>query len=416
MAISNRDRVGKAFEQLAEGLRPFIERRMDRHHPGKERWFEQWIASAPQGVSPDSHLDDPSVQLRVIVDFWPMAFAQELPRAARNVVFSLRQRRNDWAHNKPFQFDDTYRALDEVEQLLVAVDAPQAQVVGEEKDAIMRARYEADAKRATDSTPLATGAVKGLRPWREVVEPHDDVAQGRHALSEFAADLYAVSHGKGPAEYTDAVEFFRRTFITEGLGRLLSDAVQRVAQTGGQPIVDLQTNFGGGKTHSMIALYHLFSGAALADLPDELQEIVRAAGLEALPKVPRAVLVGTALKPGQVERKEDGTEVRTMWGEMAWQLGGRPAYDLIAQSDQSGTSPGAALDDVFAMIANEHDPVVLSESARFNAECSRNRPDEQRAYLLEHITAALPTLKPDALKALSGTVAAMMGQTDDDEA
>ncbi|MCB0251864.1 MAG: ATP-binding protein, partial [Anaerolineae bacterium] len=183
----------------------------------------------------------------------------------------------------------------------------------------------------------------GLRPWREVVEPHDDVARGKFALAEFAADLFQVSEGRGAAEYVDPVEFFRRTYLTEGLRTLLSQAVGRLVGDGGVPVVDLQTNFGGGKTHSLIALYHLFSGVDLDSLPTEVADLVRSAGVESLPTVRRAVVVGNRFAAGQSHEKPDGTVVNTIWGEIAWQLGGREAYDLIAEDDRAGTNPGEAL-------------------------------------------------------------------------
>src|SRR5205085_8834229 len=141
--------------------------------------------------------------------------------------------------------------------LLVAVGAPEAIEVGKAKDELMRQRYDAEARKASPGPEAEPAA--GLASWREVAQPHDDVAAGRFALAEFAADLYQVRQGEGRAEYVDAAEFFRRTYLTDGLRRLLTEAVERVTKSGGAPVVDLQTNFGGGKTHSMIALYHLFS-------------------------------------------------------------------------------------------------------------------------------------------------------------
>ena len=157
MAASNRDRVGKAFEQLAVGLKPYVDRRMVRFHPQRDEWFEHWKMSGQTGVGPDAHLKDPQILLRVMADFWSVAFRQELTSAIRNVVFSLRQRRNDWAHNKPFHFDDTYRALDEIHQLLVAIDAPDADAVGAERDALLKARFEAEAKKSAVESQAATG-------------------------------------------------------------------------------------------------------------------------------------------------------------------------------------------------------------------------------------------------------------------
>ena len=107
---------------------------------------------------------------------------------------------------------------------------------------------------------LSTGVIQGLKPWREIATPHQDVASGRYKMAEFAADLFQVITGKADAEYREPGEFFRRTYLTEGLIRLLSQAWARLASAGGDPVVELQTNFGGGKTHSMLALYHLFGG------------------------------------------------------------------------------------------------------------------------------------------------------------
>lgn len=100
-----------------------------------------------------------------------------------------------------------------------------------------------------------------MKPWRLVRPPHDDVAAGKFELAEFAADLHLVHTGAGraPLEYRDPVEFYRRTFLTQGLRELLVSAARRIGGEGGDPVIDLQTNFGGGKTHSLIALYHLFS-------------------------------------------------------------------------------------------------------------------------------------------------------------
>lgn len=85
-----------------------------------------------------------------------------------------------------------------------------------------------------------------MKPWREVVSPHKDVASGRYQQAEFAADLWQVHLGEGSDEYRNPAEFFRRTYLTESLNQLLTRALQRLAGDGGDPVVQLQTNFGGG--------------------------------------------------------------------------------------------------------------------------------------------------------------------------
>jgi hypothetical protein len=152
-----------------------------------------------------------------MAEAWDSSFRSRLTRSDRNLVFELRVVRNRWAHNDAFNADDTYRALDSIERVLVAVDAKEADIVGRSKTKLMRLRYEADARKAAAPVTATSGAVAGLRPWREVIVPHDDVAQGRYGPAEFAADLHQVAAGSGGAEYADPVEFFRRTYLTEGL-------------------------------------------------------------------------------------------------------------------------------------------------------------------------------------------------------
>src|SRR5258706_5852459 len=96
-----------------------------------------------------------------------------------------------------------------------------------------------------------------LNPWREIIVPHPDVLNGTFQQSEFAADLTAVRTGRATPEYGDAKPFYERTYITEGMGKLLIQVAQRLNGKGGEPVIQLQTSFGGGKTHTMLSVYHL---------------------------------------------------------------------------------------------------------------------------------------------------------------
>ncbi len=169
-----------------------------------------------------------------------------------------------------------------------------------------------------------------LTPWREVIAPHPDVQTGRYQQAEFAADLAQVLAGTATAEYGDPVEFFRRTYLTSGMRRLLLDALARLRGKGGEPVIQLKTAFGGGKTHTMLALYHLL-------------------------RAPSAVRTGAgrggpaAARPGDAPAAHGwpcwsgprsirsaprapwrGSEVNTLWGEMAWQLAGFKGFELVA--------------------------------------------------------------------------------------
>jgi len=187
----------------------------------------------------------------------------------------------------------------------------------------------------------------GLPCWREVMEPHPDVAQGRYRNAEFAADLAQVARGEGSFEYRDPVEFFARTYVTEGMKGLLVQSVRRVTGKDGEPVIQLKTAFGGGKTHSMLALYHLLRGKAPLEKIPTVRPVLAEAGVGHLPAVHVAVLVGTALDPSRSRRPQNlpGVTINTLWGEMAAQLalsaGSPRLYDIVKEADKKRVSPGS---------------------------------------------------------------------------
>ncbi|MDE0667897.1 MAG: DUF499 domain-containing protein, partial [bacterium] len=204
-----------------------------------------------------------------------------------------------------------------------------------------RAERRKTAAKPTEGEPQA-----GLTPWRDIITPHADVAAGRFTQTEFAAYLQEVANGTAEAEYQDPRLFFARTYLTEGLRNLLVGAARRLSGGGGDPVVELQTNFGGGKTHSMIALYHLASGVPPGDLPG-VGELLAEANIS-LPKgVRRAALVGHTISPSDPVAAADGVHLHTLWGNLAYQLGGRDGYEMVRADDEAGTSPGATLRRLF---------------------------------------------------------------------
>ena len=155
------------------------------------------------------------------------------------------------------------------------VDANEADQVRISLDELNRSLFAKEQAKGNDEVAGANVVKEpkaGLLPWREVIRPHDDVSSGTFSVAEFAADVGWVRKGKGSPEYTSPSLFFERAYRTVGLGELLTLAVKRVSGQGGQPVINCQTNFGGGKTHSMLALYHLFSGAAPGALLDIVPE------------------------------------------------------------------------------------------------------------------------------------------------
>jgi hypothetical protein len=359
MAITNSERVGKALDVLKDGLRPFVERELKATY--KNLWLETAKPSFPNWQQPGKDGEglnwDSQAILQVMCDLWNDCFKKILGPSERNLAFELRDVRNKWAHQKAFSTDDAYRAIDSVSRLLAAVAAPEVETVEQMKAEILRVKFDEQIrsqKRKEASIAVEGKPAAGLQPWREVITPHPDVASGRFQQAEFAADLWQVFLKEGSEEYRDPVEFYRRTFITEGIQKLLSNALLRMAGQGGDPVVELQTNFGGGKTHSLLALWHLFAGVPAGQLPG-LETVMKMAGVSQPPKVRRAVLVGNRLSPADVHKKPDGTLIRTLWGELAYQLGGKEGYAMVRSADEKSVSPG----DSLRLLFNKYSPCLI---------------------------------------------------------
>jgi hypothetical protein len=346
VAVTNNERVGQTLALLTQGLAPFVDRECGL------KYGLDWENAVP-GDGARSKTDIQFL-LRTMTSTWREVFERTLGRMERNYVSELIEARNRWAHQEAFSSDDAYRALDSAERLLLAINAgEQATEAGRMKHDLQRRRYTEETRRVTrrkGAEPLEGMPSGNLRPWREVVMPHPDVATGQYQQAEFAADLHQVWRDEAEDEYGKPEEFYRRTFLTEGLRDLLLNASRRLRGEGGDPVVQLQTNFGGGKTHSLIALYHLAGGYEPAKLPG-VEEMLAEVGLGSPPDASRVVLVGQMIDPGKAHEKPDGTAVQTLWGELAWQLGGPEGYAIVESADKARTNPGDALNRLLAAYA-----------------------------------------------------------------
>ena len=349
MAKSNRQHVFEGLELLPAAMTPFVEKRLESSLSG--HWQKELAARLHNvrfGPNGGIEWDQPAL-FNAMDRFWNEAFRPVLGRAHRSLVNELVEVRNDLSHNKTFSYDDAERALDSMRRLTEAIGAGEAaEQLGRMRDTILRTKYTElqrnEERRKTRRTEIAVETAAGLLPWREVVEPHPDVATGDFLQAEFAADLGKVRNGSAPSEYGDPKEFFARTYLTDGLSDLLIGAARRLSGTGGDPVVELQTNFGGGKTHSMLALYHMTGDTPAQEIPG-LDRLL--ADLPVPENISRAVLVGTSRGPQDVLDR-DGRKIRTTWGELAWQLGGEAAYGRIAENDERGVAPGSnLLEEIF---------------------------------------------------------------------
>lgn len=204
-----------------------------------------------------------------------------------------------------------------------------------------------------------------LKPWWQIAQPHKDIREGRFDPAVFAADLGMVLAGEGAVDYRDPVTFFKKTYLTRGLRQLLLDVLGRLAGKGiGEAVIQLQTPFGGGKTHTLIALYHLVKHGSEVRHLEPIEGLLAEGGLDEIPKARLATLVGTALSATEGRRTPEGLHIRTLWGEMAYQLGGSDLYQLVEASDQARVAPGT---DVLSQLLTQATPclILMDEVMRY---------------------------------------------------
>lgn len=362
MALSNKQRVGMALEELKPALASYVVPLLNEAAAGPRRSeIEQAMQECEvRTVDGTPHWEIQAL-LRMVIKMWGPLFTNRFDKNERTRVRSLIHDANDirnrWAHDMPFTYVDTYRDLDTLSRVAEAFDSREVtDRLRDMANAVMRVQFQEDARRETRRTTAMEGTpLPALKPWREVIAPHTDVAKGNFLEAEFVADLHAVHTNQANSEYGDPREFFARTFLTDGLKDLLKRALTRLSGSGGSPVLELKTNFGGGKTHSLLALYHLFGDTKATQLAG-MDGLLRETSVNDTPVTRRVVIAGHQLGVNQPRKKPDGTVVRTLWGEIAHQLGGAKAYEKIRSSDESGTNPGA---EVLAEIMRDAGPCLI---------------------------------------------------------
>ena len=186
--------------------------------------------------------------------------------------------------------------------------------------------------------------------WFNNVKPHLDIRQGNLDESVFAADLAEVSLGSGREVYSNQSLFFDKTYFTEGLTNISNRVIKGLNgnEDGENRVISLQTGFGGGKTHTLISLYHLAKAGKNISVNTKVND-----KLTVKPNYDKAniaVFTNTTNDPTQ-GRTVDGIHIRTLWGEIAYQLGGKALYDKIKPNDEARTTPKGLFLDILKSAA-----------------------------------------------------------------
>jgi uncharacterized protein len=241
MAKSARQTVFDGLELLPDALSPFVEQRLESGLTGDWQGKVRERLRDLRSENGKFKWDQPGL-FNAINIFWDDAFRDVLGRAERSLVNELVDVRNKHAHNEKFSYDDAERALDSMRRLMDAISAGEVSAaLTKMRDTILRTKFteleRAEERRRDRRTEITVETAAGLLPWREVIEPHQDVATGDFQQAEFAADLNKVHNGTAALEYCDPVEFYERTYLTKGLSDLLMGAAKRLSGAGGDPVI-----------------------------------------------------------------------------------------------------------------------------------------------------------------------------------
>lgn len=265
MNEKNHSEIGKALNHvLRPMLAAFVQKNLAQHFGANNWWqrgvLEELYPEQKRFLPASGTYEELTERLDVglsalLIDIhWRDIFSLKMPRNAFNWVKELKSIRNAWAHDSE-SFDDatTIRALDTMALISEQFDAETTEQLRTMWSSKLNRQPEPVevVKPVQEPLPL-TG---NLKSWRDVIEPHPDVAHGRYKQAEFAADLAQVVRGEGSSEYVNPVEFFSRTYLTTGLKNLLVETLRRLTSGNGEPVIQLKTSFGGGKINQLLEYF-----------------------------------------------------------------------------------------------------------------------------------------------------------------
>ena len=355
MPETNHEALGQGLKLYMDAMRDLIRERLIAAFPNT--WWDEGVlrvlprreadalkrerkrkpSARPQELLEPAHF-------RSIVTKRPAVFESDFPSfsAANSHLGVAAEARNTWAHPRSgdMSADDAAHALYSMAQLLEMAQRPEAEDVEAIRKRILHIEDAPAPAPVAEPAPAAAGA---LPWWWQACEPRESFRNP--ALVDeglFAATLGGVFAGAAHEEFRDPTRFLSQTYFTEDLTLMTRDVVNRLNGGPGAAVTEVQTPFGGGKTHALLTLYHLVNSPkealALASVREALDGLT-------IPENARVLVFDGQQAGGDAPvMKEDGAAVSTLWGELAHQALGAGGFSrLVGEADSSGTAPGNAL-------------------------------------------------------------------------
>ena len=358
MAANDKEKLAKAYAIFIEGIRAYLVALLYENEGDK--WpakfaecltFDQkefWNRGLKAGTLPEAmidyhHLKSFAIKNRELFKNDFQKKAGDLP----NWFGEIASVRHDLNHYKPvIDEDEATKAWIHMRTIAKTIGMTELE---EELKKIQSSGEQITPTLAVSkqtSSPIITG---NLKPWFLVSEPHFDIKQGHLDESVFAANLAEVALGTGREIYKDPNTFFSKTYMTAGLKSVAKTVVKGLngKEDAENRVISLQTGFGGGKTHTLISIYHLCNWGKSAATSSHTTELLAYTGIPEFDKANIAVFTNTTNDPVQ-GRTVDGITIRTIWGEIAYQLGGIDAYNIIKVNDEQRSVPLGLFQKVLA--------------------------------------------------------------------
>lgn len=362
------EKISKALGVFLETMRPIVVAILEKNFKGQE-WDDVFFGALPPAgqkqwkltlASNDNTLFD--YDKKNLIDYanlvsFALNFKDQLAdeaggkREANRIISCLQELqdvRNRCQHFQPIDDDDTERAFSDMKTVAKVLELQDlydevAHIAEETSQPAPSEQPTAPAERPKDdATPVANSG--RLKAWFNNAIPHYDIRNSVLDESMFAANLNDVANGTGLEVYSNPVSFFEKTYITDGLRDIARRVVSALnGEESENRVISLQTGFGGGKTHTMISVYHV------AKLGRQLSTMAWSTALLGVDVRPTfdaahvAVFTNNTTDVVQGRQVEDGLTIYTLWGEIAYQLGGREGYERVKQNDIERTAPSAAI-------------------------------------------------------------------------
>ncbi|MBP6872709.1 MAG: ATP-binding protein [Bacteroidales bacterium] len=354
---TEKDNLGKGLGLFIEAFRPYIvsilQPEAGEKWPG---WFfdclnpgqkEAWNQGIKAGTKPEAlidfhHLKSFAIRYKELLKEDFEKKTGDLP----NMLGAISEARNKFAHFQEIDRDESTLAW--IHMIAIA-KILKMQDLEHELESLRSGKQEKSAEKP--------GTAGSSLSWFHVVTPHLDIRQGRLDESVFAANLGEVALGSGREIYINPVVFFSKTFLTRGLKTVTRRVINGLngKEDAENRVISLQTSFGGGKTHMLISLYHLCKWGRKSMESSLAARLFESAGVPEFETASIAAFTNTTNDPANGRKTSDGVHIRTLWGELAYQLGGKEAYEIIRKNDELMTAPAGR----FKQILEQCKPALI---------------------------------------------------------